>query len=46
MLAELTRGRQVQCRERDGTAPSIVAVCSAEAGEINAAMMRRGWAVD
>jgi endonuclease YncB( thermonuclease family) len=47
VLAELTRGRQVQCRARDRDRyQRIVAVCSTEAGEINASMVRRGWAVD
>jgi endonuclease YncB( thermonuclease family) len=47
VLGELTHGRKVECAERDRDRYSrIVAVCRTESGEINAAMVRRGWAVD
>ena len=46
-MRELTRGRLVACddrgRDRYGR---VVAVCRTESGEINAAIVRRGWAVD
>ena len=46
VLTELTRGRQVECMERDRDRYGrIVAVCRAGAVELNAAMVRRGWAV-
>jgi endonuclease YncB( thermonuclease family) len=47
VLAELTRRRAVQCEKRDQDRYGrTVSVCRTEAGEINAAMVRRGWAVD
>lgn len=47
VLAELTRGRVVTCTPRDRDRYNrIVAVCSTEAGDLGAAMVRRGWAVD
>jgi endonuclease YncB( thermonuclease family) len=47
VLNELTRGRRVECIERDRDRyKRIVAVCRTETGEINATMVRRGWAVD
>lgn len=46
VLSELVRGKRVSCAARDHDRYGrIVAVCSTEAGEINAAMVRRGWAV-
>lgn len=47
VLDQLTRGRRVECdtREKDRY-QRAVAVCRTDAGEINAAMVRRGWAVD
>jgi endonuclease YncB( thermonuclease family) len=47
VLVELTRGHRVEChgRERDRY-HRIVAVCRTDAGELNSAMVRRGWAVD
>jgi endonuclease YncB( thermonuclease family) len=47
VLLELTRDRQVACVERDHDRYGrVVAVCRTESGELNAAMVRRGWAVD
>ena len=47
VLTELTRGRQVECMEKDRDRYGrVVAVCRTEAGELNAAMVRRGWAVE
>ena len=47
VMAELTRGRHLECRQRDRDRYGrVVAVCHTEAGELNAAMVRRGWAVD
>jgi|tagenome__1003787_1003787.scaffolds.fasta_scaffold20924221_2 endonuclease YncB( thermonuclease family) len=47
VMSELTRDRTVECSQRDiDRYRRIVAVCRTEAGEINAAMVRRGWAVD
>jgi endonuclease YncB( thermonuclease family) len=47
VLNELIRGQPVKCdvkdRDRYGR---VVAVCRTEAGELNAAMVRRGWAVE
>ena len=47
VMRELTRGRLVTCddrgRDRYGR---VVAACRTESGEINAAIVRRGWAVD
>lgn len=46
VLAELARGRVVcEPRERDRYG-RIVAVCRTDAGDLGAAMVRRGWAVD
>jgi len=48
VLVELTRNRAVTCddeRDRDRYG-RVVAVCRTEAGEINATMVRRGWAID
>ena len=42
VLFELTRGRRVECAQRDSDRYSrIVAVCPTESGELNAAMVRR-----
>jgi endonuclease YncB( thermonuclease family) len=47
VLSELTRGRQVECAQRDiDRYGRVVAVCRTESGELNVAMVRRGWAVD
>jgi endonuclease YncB( thermonuclease family) len=47
VLSELTRGRRVECTERDfDRYGRVVAVCRTENGELNMAMVRRGWAVD
>jgi len=47
VLRELTNNRTVTCTERGHDRyKRSVAVCRTEAGEINAAMVRRGWAVD
>jgi endonuclease YncB( thermonuclease family) len=47
VMIAMTRGRWVECAERDRDRYGrIVANCRTEAGEINAAMVRRGWAVD
>ncbi len=47
VLPELTRRKAVQCDKRDQDRYGrTVSVCRTEAGEINAAMVRRGWAVD
>lgn len=47
VLRELIRGQPVTCTERDRDRYGrIVAVCRTDAGELNAAMVRRGWAVD
>jgi endonuclease YncB( thermonuclease family) len=47
VLSELTRGRRVSCSERDRDRYGrTVAVCRTESDELNATMVRRGWAVD
>ncbi len=47
VLVELTRSREVVCAERDHDRyDRVVAVCRTDAGELNAAMVRRGWAVE
>ncbi len=47
VLSELTRSRQVACEARDRDRyQRTVAICRTEAGELNAAMVRRGWAID
>ncbi len=47
VITELTRGQQVECTENDRDRYGrVVAVCRTEAGELNAAMVRRGWAVE
>lgn len=47
VLLELTRDRRLECTLRDHDRYGrMVAVCRTESGEINAAMVRRGWAVD
>lgn len=47
MLRELAALRQVECTPRDHDRYGrTVAVCRTESGELNAAMVRRGWAVD
>jgi endonuclease YncB( thermonuclease family) len=47
VLSELTRGRRVECAQRDyDRYGRVVAVCRTESGELNTAMVRRGWAVD
>lgn len=47
VMTELTRGRTVTCsqvdRDRYGR---MVATCSTESGDLGAAMVQRGWAVD
>jgi endonuclease YncB( thermonuclease family) len=47
VMRELTRGRILACdgkgHDRYGR---IVAVCRTEAGDVSAAIVRRGWAVD
>jgi endonuclease YncB( thermonuclease family) len=46
-MIELTRDRAVTCNPRDNDRYGrVVAVCRTEAGDINAAIVRRGWAVD
>lgn len=46
-LREVIAGRPIECTERDRDQYSrVVAICRTEAGEVNAAMVRRGWAVD
>lgn len=47
VLVELTRGRVVTCEHRDTDKyRRIVATCATDAGDLGAAMVRRGWAVD
>lgn len=47
VMRELTRDRLVKCETRDHDRYGrVVAVCRTETGEINAAIVRRGWAVD
>jgi len=47
VLFELTRDRRIESTSRDHDRYArVVAVCRTESGEINAAMVRRGWAVD
>jgi endonuclease YncB( thermonuclease family) len=47
VMLELTRDRAVTCDPRDRDRYGrVVAVCRTEAGDINAAIVRRGWAVD
>jgi endonuclease YncB( thermonuclease family) len=47
VLTELTRGRQVECAQQDiDRYGRVVAVCRTVSGELNVAMVRRGWAVD
>ena len=47
VMIELTRDRIVRCDPRDRDRYGrVVAVCQTEASDINAAMVRRGWAVD
>ena len=47
VLSELTRGRRVECTQRDyDRYGRVVAVCRTESGELNMAMVPRGWAVD
>ena len=47
VMIELTRDRVVTCEPRDEDRYGrTVAVCRTEAGDINAAIVRRGWAVD
>lgn len=46
VMVELTRGQRVTCETRDTDRYGrTVAVCRTPAGELNAAMVRRGWAV-
>lgn len=46
VMVELTRGKTVQCETKDTDRyHRTVAVCRTDAGELNAAMVRRGWAV-
>ena len=46
-LAELTRYRTIRCdpRNRDRN-DRVIAICRSEVVELNAEMVRRGWAVD
>src|SRR5205823_10933097 len=47
VMVELTRDRVVTCDPRDRDRyQRVVAVCRTEAGDVNAAIVRRGWAVD
>lgn len=47
VLTELARDRRVECSEKDRDRYSrIVAVCRTASGELNASMVRRGWATD
>jgi endonuclease YncB( thermonuclease family) len=47
VMIELTRDRAVTCDPRDNDRYGrVVAVCRTEAGDINAAIVRRGWAID
>src|SRR3954470_23225468 len=47
VMNELTRGQTVTCAPKDTDRYGrTVAVCRTEAGDINAAIVRRGWAVD
>src|SRR4030081_3502379 len=47
VMVELTRDRAVKCRQRDTDRYGrVVAVCRTEAGDVNAMIVRRGWAVD
>src|SRR5437879_6440753 len=47
VMLELTRDRKVRCDDRGlDRYGRTVAVCRTEAGDINAAIVRRGWAVD
>ena len=46
-MAELIRGRIVTCAQRNRDRYGrIVATCATEEGDLGAAMVRRGWAVD
>jgi endonuclease YncB( thermonuclease family) len=47
VLRELTNGHRVECSPRGHDRYGrTVAVCRTERGELNATMVRRGWAVD
>jgi endonuclease YncB( thermonuclease family) len=47
VMHELTRDKAVECETRGRDRyRRVVAVCRTESGEINAAIVRRGWAVD
>ncbi len=47
VMRELTRDRAVECDSHGlDRYRRIVAVCRTESGEVNAAIVRRGWAVD
>src|SRR5437762_1998581 len=47
VMRELTRERRVDCETRGRDRYNrVVAVCRTESGDINAAIVRRGWAVD
>jgi endonuclease YncB( thermonuclease family) len=47
VLFQLTRDRRADCSLPDYDRYSrVVAVCRIESGELNAAMVRSGWAVD
>ena len=47
VLNELTRGRQVECEVKDRDRYGrVVGVCRTESGQLNASMVRRGWAVE
>jgi endonuclease YncB( thermonuclease family) len=46
-LRALTSGRRVECDQRDRDRYGrVVAICRTDAGEINAGMVRQGWAID
>jgi endonuclease YncB( thermonuclease family) len=47
VMLELTRDRMVECEVRGHDRyRRVVAVCRTEQGDINATIVRRGWAVD
>lgn len=47
VMNELTRNRRIECENRGRDRyRRLVAVCRTVSGEINAAIVRRGWAVD
>jgi endonuclease YncB( thermonuclease family) len=46
VLSELTRDHQVACTPHSFYGYGIAAVCRTDSDELNAEMVRRGWAVD